>query len=403
MSGGTRSFEMARRMVAQGHEVHMVTSQRNASDAKGSWYTTEEEGIHVHWYPVPYSNHMSYPQRVKAFVLFAYQARRKVLSLNGDVIFATSTPLTIALPAVPASKKKNIPLVFEVRDLWPELPIAMNALKNPILKYVAHKLERWAYTNSSAVVALSPGMKRGVVDTGYPSSRVAVIPNSSDNLFFKHNAIAATEFRSSREWLGDKPLLVYTGTFGKLNGVGYLVDLAVALKDINSDIQILLVGDGQEREKVMLDARKSGVYGENLFIEQRIPKKDIPALLSAATFATSLFIDLPEMQSNSANKFFDSLASGTPVLINYGGWMNELVQSRKCGLSVWKQPVTEVAALLNDKAGDKQWLDQASKAARDLAENEFSRDKLANQLLEVISLSVNGKADRVSEVTSGYC
>src|SRR5690554_4062815 len=121
MSGGTRSYEMARRMVAAGHEVHMVTSIRNNDSNQKSWLSTDEAGINVHWYPVPYSNHMSFLQRIKAFFAFAFAARQKAASLQGDVVFATSTPLTIALPAVFTARKLKVPMVFEVRDLWPEM------------------------------------------------------------------------------------------------------------------------------------------------------------------------------------------------------------------------------------------------------------------------------------------
>jgi len=145
MSGGTRSYEMARRMVAAGHEVQMVTSYREPGSNRSEWFKTEEAGIQVHWYPVPYSNHMSFAQRIKAFFSFALAARKKAVELDGDIIFATSTPLTIALPAVSASRKKKIPMVFEVRDLWPEMPIAVGALKNPLMRFAAHKLEHWAY------------------------------------------------------------------------------------------------------------------------------------------------------------------------------------------------------------------------------------------------------------------
>ena len=242
MSGGTRSYEMARRMVAAGHEVQMVTSDREPNANGSGWFKTVEAGIQVHWYPVPYSNHMSITQRIKAFFSFALAARKKAVELDGDIIFATSTPLTIALPAVTASRKKKIPMVFEVRDLWPEMPIAVGALKNPLLRFAAKKLEHWAYHNTEAVVALSPGMKEGVVRTGYPAERVAVIPNSSDNAEFEHDPEAAARFRAERDWLGDKPLLVYTGTFGPTNGVGYMVGLAKELKALNSPIRILLVG-----------------------------------------------------------------------------------------------------------------------------------------------------------------
>lgn len=401
MSGSTRSYEMARRMVAAGHEVHMVTSIRESNHQHNDWFEAQEAGIQIHWYPVPYSNHMSYAQRIGAFLSFAKAARKKAVELEGDVIFATSTPLTIALPAVPAARKKKIPMVFEVRDLWPEMPIAMGALNNPLLRFAANRLENWAYQNAAAVVALSPGMKAGVVRTGYPAEKVAIIPNSSDNREFAYDADAAQQFRGEREWLGDKPLLVYTGTFGKVNGVGYMVELASALLARGSDVRILLVGGGAERNSVKQAAEKAGVYQNNLFIEDPLPKKAIPALLSAATMASALFIDLPEMRPNSANKFFDALASGTPVLLNYGGWMHELVTVYECGLPMWQKAVGEVAEILDTKMHDQAWLDKAGQAARKLAEECFDRDVLADQLMAVLQAAVDGNPNNAQKIAPG--
>ncbi|KGK15797.1 glycosyltransferase family 4 protein [Vibrio navarrensis] len=404
MSGGTRSYEMARRLVSAGHEVHMVTSFRDTNCLEKDWFSTNESGINVHWLPVPYNNKLSYSKRIQAFFIFAFKAMRKAKELDGDVIFATSTPLTIALPGVLASKRKKIPMVFEVRDLWPELPIAMGAIKNPLARWLAHKLEKWAYHHSAAIIALSPGMKAGVVKSGYPASKVAVIPNSSDNKEFSHDSAAAIKFRNARVWLGDKPLIVYTGTFGKINGVGYMVELAKKLLPINPDIRVLLVGGGFEKELIAEKAKESGVLGVNLFIEGYLPKKDIPDLLSAADMAACLFIDMPEMQPNSANKFFDSLASGTPVLLNYGGWMHDLVNSHQCGLAMWKVPLDDVARLVANKITDINWLKSAGYSAKMLAMNEFDRDKLAVQFEDVLNCAVQSKCNDVAAIAPGdYC
>jgi len=400
MSGGTRSYEMARRFVAEGHEVHMITTWREPRDDQ-AWFENDSVGIHIHWLPVEYSNHMSFADRVKAFFKFAFKSAKKATEIKVDVVFATSTPLTIALPAVYAAKKQKIPMVFEIRDLWPELPIAMGALKNPVTRFLAKRLELFAYKNAASIVALSPGMKDGVLRTGYPSRKVAVIPNSSDINMFRVDSSLGEAFRAKRSWLGDKPLLIYTGTFGLINGVGYMVALSEALAKLNSDVRILLIGAGAEFNKVTKQAEVCGVLNHNLFIEKAVPKNDIPSVLSAANIASVLFLDKPEMRPNSANKFFDALASGTPLMINYGGWMHDLIKSRDCGLSMWKKPIDQVACELDQKMHDEKWLKQASQAAIKLAEDSFHRDVLAKQLLAVLEATLQGQPDKAEMIAPG--
>lgn len=401
MSGGTRSYEMAKRMVAAGHEVHMVTSYREEHKEYNDWFTTDEAGIKVHWYPVPYSNQMGYVQRISAFFAFAFAAKKKAASLQGDVVFATSTPLTIALPAVLTARKLKVPMVFEVRDLWPEMPIAMGALSNPQMQFLAKKLERWAYYNSSAIVALSPGMKAGVLKTGYPEKQIAVIPNSSDNVEFTYNNEAAKKFRAERSWLDDKPLLIYAGTFGQVNGVDYIVKVAKELKKLGSNIRILLVGDGRKKAQVIAEAKKVGVFEGNVFFETAMVKEDMPILFSAATMTSNLVIDMPEAQANSANKFFDSLAASKPILLNHGGWMHDIVKSHDCGLAMWQQPIELVAKQLHEKMNNEEWLEQAAIAAKKLAVQDFDRDLLAEQLMSVISAVVEKKGINASDIAPG--
>src|SRR5690606_41784512 len=118
--------------------------------------------------------------RLTALLRFALHDARKAASLRGDVIFASSTPLTIALPAAYSAWRQRIPMVFEVRALWPAVPIALGILKHPLLVALAKWLETFAYQRSARVVALAPGMADGVVDAGYDARRIAVIPNGCD-------------------------------------------------------------------------------------------------------------------------------------------------------------------------------------------------------------------------------
>jgi len=103
-----------------------------------------------------------------------------------DVVFATSTPLTVGIPGWMAATVTRTPFVFEVRDLWPEAAIQMGVIsRNGIVGRTAKALERFLYRRAKHVVALSPGMVAGVVAEGIPPERVHMVPNSADlDLFY---------------------------------------------------------------------------------------------------------------------------------------------------------------------------------------------------------------------------
>lgn len=385
MPGGTRSYEMARRLAAMGHEVNMVTSWREP-DSREGWMTTNQDGIQVHWFAAPYSNHMSYGERIASFLAFAWAAARRAAKIPADVVFATSTPLTIAFPGVFAARKQRAPMVFEVRDLWPELPIAVGALKNPVTRGAARRLEIFAYRSSEQIIALSPGMAEGIIQKGFDASRVTVIPNSCDLDLFCPGEDSRKRFRENFGICDQKILIVYAGTFGKINGVRYLVELAKQLLD-DPRFQLVSVGDGQDFERVNGIARQLGVLDENLLMLPAMPKNEIPDVLLAADIATSLFLPIREMEANSANKFFDGLAAGCCMAINYDGWQAELLAQSHAGIKLECDPV-RAAWQLKELADHPERIVMAKAAARRLAEDLFSREKLAIQMEQVLVRAV---------------
>ena len=367
----------------------MVTSDTGSRE--GGWRTSQEAGMTVHWLPVPYDNTMSYPRRVQAFLRFAALSGIKAASLGGDVIFATSTPLTIAIPALLAAKSRRIPMVFEVRDLWPELPRAMGVLTNPALLKAAQTLEKAAYFGSCHVVALSPGMKDGVVATGYPASQVSVIPNSSDFALFDVPAARGRKIRAAHPWLGDRPLVTYIGTLGRLNEVSYLARVAKAMEAVNPEVRFVVIGAGADEKPVREEAARLGVLDRSFFMFKAMPKLDVVSWLSAADVSASLFMDLPAMWANSANKFFDALASGTVPAINYGGWQAQLLKERDAGILLDPKDPAQSARTLASALADRKKLTAMAARARDLGREKFDRDLLFARLEQVLTQAKAGK------------
>jgi glycosyltransferase involved in cell wall biosynthesis len=162
-----------------------------------------------------------------------------------------------------------------------------------------------------------------------------------------------------------------------------LVQVAAALKG-DPRFLFLTVGDGQEREQVAALARSEGVLDRNFLMLSKIAKAQVPALLSAVDVATSLFLPIPQMESNSANKFFDALAAGCCVAINYGGWHAQLLREAQAGIRLDSDP-RRAAADLQALADEPGKIKSAGLNARRLAEEKFSRDDLAAKIQAVLA------------------
>ena len=385
MSGGTRSYEFAQLLKARGHDVVVISLAQQRKQSK-LWDKEQIDGITVHWLKVGYSNNYGFVRRLLAFLGFVFFSSFRILPIKADLVFATSTPLTTAIPAAIYSTFRRKPMVFEVRDLWPELPIAIGALKNPILKFLARFLERMAYYRSAAVVALSPGMAAGVKEV-CPSVPVTVLPNACDMELFAQGDGKA--YRAERSWLGDRKMVLYAGTLGEINGVDYLVDLAAELRKSDPEIMVVIMGDGKQLPIVRERALKLGVLGRNLHIEPPVSKNQMPDVLAAADLACSLFIDLPEMRNNSANKFFDGLAAGRPVLINYGGWHRELLTEHGAGIAAHSLASSDVVERVVNCLNDPIWVAKSSEQAKNLAHTQFDRSKIAKEFVDLLE-SIHG-------------
>lgn len=386
MPGGTRTHELAKRWVAAGHEVEVITGLNLAAEATKKWSHSTVDGISIHWFHSPYAQMMSMTERLRAFFEFAWVADRRAAGLESDfdLVVASSTPLTIALPAVRAAKRLGVPLVFEVRDLWPAVPIALGALNNPAARAGALKLERYAYDNSAHVVALSPGMADGVAAAGYPRSQISIIPNSCDFDMFAVPASDGLQVRADHDWLGDRPLCLYLGTVGPVNGLGWLLDLAHAVRQVDPEVRFWVNGEGSEHGAIRFRAGQEGLLNQTLFVGEDLPKPRVPPMLSAADVAFSVVADVPELNHNSANKVFDALASGTPVVINHEGWQADFIRETGCGLVLDRHDIDGSAKRLVEFLRDRAELERAGEAATKLAHDRFARDDHADQYLRIM-------------------
>jgi glycosyltransferase involved in cell wall biosynthesis len=379
MVGGTRSYEFARRLVERGHEVHMIAGEPDGDRARIS----TESGIVVHWLPVSYDNSMTYRRRLWAFIGFVCRAAAVAGRLRHDLVFATSTPLTVAIPGAYAALRRRVPMVLEVRDVWPELPIAVGALGSPVSRWAAHRLEAWAYHRAAHVIALSPGMADSI-RRRFADVAVTVVPNSSDRALFAEADRAGVLLRGVTPWLKDRPLVLYAGTLGLVNGVDYLVRMAARLADTDPDVRIVILGDGGMRDEVRGLAAELGVLDQNLFMLGPVAKVEVVAFFGACDLAVSVFVNIPELGDNSPNKVFDAFAAGRPVAVNHGGWIAELIAASGAGLVLPPEDPRGAAAAVAAFVRDRAACRAARTAAYALARDRFDRDLLFRDFERVL-------------------
>jgi glycosyltransferase involved in cell wall biosynthesis len=358
--GGTRSYEFARRFVAAGHSVRMVTAGSGRRTVDG----IEVVGVRGAYSDYVSATAVSYPRRMAAFARFA--AGATLAALRGprpDVVYATSPPLTMALPGLAAALRWRAPLVFEVRDLWPEAPIQMGALRNPLLRRLARALERFVYRRARRLIGLSPGIRAGMVAAGAPADRVALVPNAADLDLFAPGP-SPDRFRVS-----------YFGTMGEANDLGAAIE-AARLVD---DVEFVLMGDGKRRAEL-----ERAAPANVTFAGPGATKEEVARLAARSSACLTLFKDVPVLATNSPNKLFDTFAAGRPAIVNMDGWMRELVERNESGLYVRAGDARDLAdkiAWLRDHPEEGA---RMGRNARALAEREFGRDELAARALSVL-------------------
>jgi len=389
--GVTRPYDFSRMWMSRGHTVTMLTTTtklvpEDLRGAKGYFLKRfDVDGINVIAFNIPYDQKMGKIRRYLSWLAFLFVSTITTLCIRKvDVIFARSTPLTVGIPAVAAKIIREIPFVFDVTDQWPEVPIEVGMLKNKIMIKILLWLEKTIYRFSSSIIACSSGMADGVreivLENSLKEAPVTVVPNFCETSLYRPD-IDGSKIRKEREWQ-DKLVFLHAGRMGTMNSLSFVIDVALRLRD-HSDILFVIIGEGNEEEA--LRKRVAEISLTNVQILSTVPKKQLPPFLAAADVSLVIFANYPILEHNSANKFFDALSAGNPVLLNYSGWQREVLEAKNAGFGCTQYHVEEFVEKVLWFKSNTEKLAVIGSNARALAEEEFDRDKLAMQALEVVN------------------
>ena len=392
--GGSRFNQFAKYWAEKGHKVTIIAGTvhyatgKKAPQYKRRWLVREQSGpnIQVLRAYVAGSYNRSFLGRLWAYFSFALSATLVGLFNSGkqDVVIASSPPLLIGIPAYIISRVKRVPLVFEVRDLWPQFAIETGVLTRPSIIRLSYWLEKFLYRKARRINVLTPAFYDALVQKGVSPEKLAVITNGADLDLFQpgdRNNWVRTQY----EW-GDRFVVLYTGAHGLANQLGQLLEVARGLRE-DKDILLVLVGDGMEKRRLEAQAREYKLANVQ-FIETQ-PKGRIADFTNAADVGTAVLKRLEGFKTVYPNKVFDYMACAKPVILAIDGVARSLVEKAKAGLYAEPEDPDQIREAVLTLYHNRSLAQEYGRNGYDFVRRHFSRERLAEDyerlLLEVVT------------------
>jgi len=397
-AGGTRHYELARLLVLNGHrvtvlasDVSYVSGERNSNGV--GIFTSEHtpDGVEIRHCQTSRSLHRSVPQRLLSYCSFSVTSFvAGLLSREVDVVCGTSPPPSQLATAWALARIKRVPLVIEVRDLWPDTVIDLGYLRQPVLIACWRRLEKLIYHSADMIVANSPGFSPHLQACGVDNNRIAIVPNGVDAAEFD-STDGGQAFRQKYD-LGDRCVVLFAGTHGLAAGLDSALDAANLLRD-EKDIVFVFVGHGIDKGKMMTRANEMGLNSV-VFVPPHA-KVDMPDVLAAGDICLATLKAVPVFQTVYPNKVFDYMAASRPVVLAIDGVIRDVVEGADAGVFVQPGDAPALAAAVLGLARDRATRLRKGQNGRSYVERHCRRaDRVREFEQMLIDLVGQGRGNR---------
>ena len=342
-AGASRFNEMTKVWAAAGHHITVVSGMIHVNARykypryKGLFFHKEnyEPNIEVLRCHVSETYNLNFLGRLWGYFSFVFSSLIGCFfKIKGpfDLIIVTSPPLFVGITGLIYSKLKRIPLVFEVRDLWPESAIDTGVLTNGLLIKLAYWFEALIYREAALINVLTPAFEQTLIEKkGVPASKVTMIPNAADFSLSDHllPTVDRAAFRADVGWT-DKFVVVYVGAHGVANHLEQILDAANLMRE--SKLLFVLIGDGMR--KIPLKAKALEMRLENVVFLDPVNKEKVYEYIIAADAGCSVLKKVDTFKTIYSNKTFDYMGCQTPTLMLIDGVSRKLVEDARAGLYV---------------------------------------------------------------------
>ncbi len=381
-------------LANQGHEITVLTSFPNHPlgtifpGYKNQWRLEENmEGMKIIRTWTFISASKKFLPRFLNYFSFIFSSFFVGLFLNDfDIMIASSPPLSVAILGRWLSQIKKIPLVLDIRDLWPEAIITTGYLssKNWFYKLLENE-EKKCYQKAKKILVNSMAIYQELIkNKGVIQEKIVFIPNGADLEFFK--PINEEEKQKAKKDfnLENKFVVLYTGLLGFAQAPEVLVDAAEILKD-NKDIIFIVAGAGPLEAD--LKFKIENLKLSNIVLLGQKPKAEMPKLIAMADVGLIPYKNKETYYKNIPSKMFDYLAGGIPVIINLDGEAARIIKEAQAGLVVKADDAKALSKGILELYANKTLREVMGRKGREYAEKNFDK-KIAAQNLETILKNV---------------
>lgn len=396
-----RFHDFGRLLIASGHRVTVVTGFPNSPSGvvppeyRGRLRMEEEiDGIRVLRSWLFASPRLSAATKSLGFASFAASSALRALfsKLEPDVVVATSPPPTAAIGGILAHRRFRVPLVFDVRDIWPEAIAFSGRLRSRWLIRSLERLEMRLYDEAAIVSVVTEGKKTRLIEKGVAAQKIRVIPNGLD-LSQLDDAPDAEPLLVENGVDPGRFLVVYAGVFNPPQGLDVLIDAAAHLRHEKSAqgrrVQIVLIGGGSERDRLRRRCKDEDLEDMVVFV----PIQPRARILSCLTRADAVAVTLrPRRDSHTVpSKLYEAMASGSPVLVSADGAPAEILREAQAGLATAASDAGALAGSIRSLVDDPEQCEALGAAGKRFAAR-FDRRNIVRDFEKLLQEAASGGA-----------
>lgn len=390
--GGSRFNEMTRTWTEMGANVTVLAGMVHANgkgkraEYQGKWFVGKQHGAVDVWRcHVSESYNSSFRGRLWGYFSFVFSSVwAGLFKAKGkyDLVLVTSPPLFVGITGYLLSRIKRVPLVFEIRDLWPESAIDTGVVTSSAIIRFAYWFEAFIYRKATLINVLTPAFRDTLIDKkNVPEEKIVFIPNAAD-FSLSDTLLRDFDSKALRISLGidDNFVITYVGAHGVANHLVQLLDAADLLRDTNVLFQ--LIGNGMQKDWLMDEVTKRKL--PNVVFRDSVPKTEVFKYILASDLGASVLKRVDTFKTIYSNKTFDYMACKRPILLCIDGVSRQLVEEAQCGVFAEPEDAADIALKVRAYLNDHVRIAEEGNNGYNYAKANFDRAVLAERYLQFL-------------------